>query len=866
MTYVCITGNEQSPAVLEQRIESVLASHPRVLCELRLDFLDLSPAAAFSFLARLPAEMAPRLVLTQRLKASGPLASGRCGWDVVTWQSWWRDVMALRPWFATDLDWLVLDRLAGESLAWRGGKFRSRHSFFSLHGTLDEVEHSLPGLVASARDHSAGVKVACPVETAKDLMRLADLSERLGDIPFKTVVAMGAAGKAWRWSPLAGTLTYFAADAGRATAPGQEEMAAVLPYLSTKQRPELFLLLSDNPENRYGEERWNRAFLRRGARYRYVNNATKDPPGEAWAGNMLLWMGRSGIRGASVTKPYKLCLPEAPVNTVMMRNGLWEFTNTDGEAVRRLLFSGGVKLGERVVIAGGGGAARATQETLAASGYKAELWVRDGGSLGGRPEGAALVCTWPGEFQEALVEALALEGPKGLRLVIDAQFTRAPNDSPLARWAEVVGVPYVPGSRWWREQARLQDEVWFGPSRLGKARASALALVPASKSETLRALAIAAAFGLPTEIHGPALNDDTEVFVGALEKLGVSVDRDGSLWRVFSPREMRPPPEAIDMGEGATGMRILGALSVLMEGGPLRLTGAKRLLERPQEDLLTALGARAVMDGDTGGALEIPCGASLPGAISLERSSQFATAFLIAAAAELRKGKRERYELALGGEMRSLPYVRLTLLMLREAGIAYELGERSVTLFLAEKKPRLVFQIEKDASSLAFLEVYAKRWALTSFFEGMSRQGDSIFPELLAKLPTQTSVSLRHYPDLAPPLWAAAALFRLPLEVTDCPQLQWKESNRARLLVEAAQAMGARGELRSDGFFVDFSEAKGVPKETFLRTEGDHRLSMAAGVLSTDNTNLSPDRRDCVRKSFPHFWQVLALLEEAQPG
>ena len=95
MTYVCITGNEQSSSALEQRIERVFTSHPRVLCELRLDYLDLNPAAAFSFLARLPAELAPRLVLTQRLKASGGTANGRCGWDVLTWQSWWRDVMIL---------------------------------------------------------------------------------------------------------------------------------------------------------------------------------------------------------------------------------------------------------------------------------------------------------------------------------------------------------------------------------------------------------------------------------------------------------------------------------------------------------------------------------------------------------------------------------------------------------------------------------------------------------------------------------------------------------------------------------------------------------------------------------------------------
>ena len=133
------------------------------------------------------------------------------------------------------------------------------------------------------------------------------------------------------------------------------------------------------------------------------------------------------------------------------------------------------------------------------------MLFRSGGKLGPRPEGAALVSTWPGEVQEPLVEALALHGAGQIRLVIDAQFSREPSESPLARWAAAHGFSYVSGKAWWREQARQQDRIWFGPDRLGQAREASLRLVPASKSETLRALAISAAFGVPAEIHGPAL-------------------------------------------------------------------------------------------------------------------------------------------------------------------------------------------------------------------------------------------------------------------------------------------------------------------------------------------------------------------------
>ncbi len=850
MTYVCITGNEQSPAALEQRLERVLRSHPRVLCELRLDQLDLTPSAAFGFLARLPAEMAPRLVLTQRLRTSGTIAQGGCGWDILTWQSWWRNVMALRPWYAVDIDWIVLDRLAGDALEWRG-KFRARHAFFSLHASLDELAAELPALVASAREYGAGVKIAAPVQGAGDLARMAELTAALADLPIQIAVAIGAAGRAWRWSRLAGDLTYFAADAGRATAAGQDTLSAVLPYLSTRRRPSLYLLLGDNPENRYGEERWNRAFLRRGASAHYINSFSSDAPGAEWRENSLQWMEKAGVAGASVTKPYKLSFP-SPTNTLSWKEGSWQTANTDGEAVSEILREYGLSAPATVVIAGGGGAARAVAEGLAAKGFTPKLWVREQGRLGPCPEGVAFVSTWPGEYQEALVEALG--NTKGFQVVVDAQFSRA--DCPLALWSRDVA--YVPGARWWRAQARLQDKIWFGPDRLGDAREAVLDLVPSSKSESLRALAIAAAFGVKAEIRDLASNQDTEVFAKALEKMGVALDRDGSLLRLFPPRVLHAPETVLEMEDGATGLRLLAALSAVIEtGGRLRLGGSAQLQERPHADL--ALGTTASWP------LEIATGQDLPTVVSLERSSQFATAFLIAGAAAVWRGRPE-YCLRLEGEARSESYLQLTLDILRETGLSVEMNAREVRVRPGTKKEKFQFQMQKDASSLAFLEVYARRWGLRSFFDHPSRQGDAVFPRLLDDLQAGKALSLRHTPDLAPPLWAAAALFRLPMEVKDCPQLRHKESDRIALLVEATKALGVEAEERPDGFVVDFRRLRPPRQEIFLRTEGDHRIAMACGLLAVDGLAVAPDRRDCVRKSFPQFWQALALLEEALPG
>jgi 3-phosphoshikimate 1-carboxyvinyltransferase len=860
MTYVCVTGNEQSAAALEQRIERVLSSHPRVLCELRLDFLDLSPAATFGFLARIPVDLTTRLILTQRLKASGPLSSGHCNWDVLTWQSWWQDVMAFRPWYGVDLDWLVLDSLTGESLIWHGGKFRAKHAFFSLHATISELEQMLPNIMASAREHQSGVKVAAPVETAADLARLAKIAVQLKELPFHTIVAMGEAGRAWRWSSLAGNVTYFAAEGGRATAPGQEPFSSVLPYLSSKQRPNLFLLLGDNPDNRYGEERWNRAFLQRGARNRYINSFSLDRPSPEWAANTEYWLGGAGVSGASVTKPYKLCFPQ-PTNTLKRRGEDWARENFDGAAVVEILERHALAKGSRVVIAGGGGAAQAVASGLREKGFEPKLWVRQEGRLAARPDGEAFVSTWPGEYQEALVDALGAN--TNFQLVIDAQFSRPAAQAPLAHWATEKNLPYVPGTVWWKEQARLQDQFWFGEDRLGTAREAVLALVPSSKSETLRALAIALAFGVSTEIRHPGISDDTEVFATAMEAIGASIDRNNDIWRIFPLAKLQAPNEPFSMGEGATGLRMLAALSPLFCGGPLVIDASPSLRARPMEEIYTGLGLEPSAEWP----MKIPAGSALPESISLERSSQFASAFLIAGAAQVFRGTRERYCLTFTGERRSETYLQLTLAFLRETGLAVSESGNRVEIARGEPKSKLLFTIERDASALAFLEVYARRWKLKSFIPAdMSRQGDAAFPQLLTQALHAGEVSLPHHPDLAPALWAAAALFRRKLVIMDCPQLHLKESDRAKLLVQAALTLGAQAEERPDGFWVDFSRFVPAEKELFLRTDGDHRLAMAFGIVATDYPQVAPDRRDCVRKSFPNFWQALTRLEEALPG
>ncbi len=857
MTYVCITGNESDPGALRQRVDEVIRSHSRVLCELRLDFLDLSPAHAFSFLAKLPSDWAPRLVITQRLRASGLAGQGRCGWDVPTWQSWWKDVMSLRPWFAVDLDWLVIDRITGESLDWQG-TFRGRHAFFSLHGTLEEAENLGQELASSARKHNAGIKIAAPVRGPRCLARLMDLSDRLGEFPLKTMAAMGDAGRAWRWSPLAGNLSYFAFDETRTTASGQHTFADVKPYLTDRQRPDLYLLWSDDPQNRHGERLWNQTFLSRDANARYVNVASSDIPESAedrqsWARDALRWMERAGVKGASVTKPFKEIFPPVlggfgSVNT-LWRDGGWKCASTDGEAVCRIL-EARVDRSLPVAVLGGGGAAQAVVHSLREAGWSVAQYRRnqDGSLPKGNGE-AIIVSTWPGPFQERLVEEMA--GWHDVRLCVDAQFSRREDESPLALWCRKKAIPYVPGTEWWHWQALGQDRLWFGVDRPGpRALQKLQEFVPGSKSETIRALAIAAVRAGRTEIQSPSRCRDTEAFRAAVEKLGVDVEDRGDSW-IVTPAPLRAPKSAVFCDEGATGLRILTALAPAMEGDALLLDAADSLRRRP--------GANGIVPVWP---MRVSLPAQLPVVVPGSASSQFATGALIAAAS-LAARTRETQGFSLDTKPRSAPYLGLTRLMLEEAGavVSCEGLEWRVSIGPSWSLPWLP-RIHADSSAMAFLEVVARAQGATLMHRETSRQGDSAFPQLLDQwLQSGGPVDLGDHPDLAPPFLAAAVVLRRPLTITGAPHLRFKESDRVELLVDLAHAIGMAAEAMPDGFAV--SGAVRAPAR--IRTAGDHRIAMAAGVIGIFFPGVEPDDRKCVEKSFPRFWGALQLLKEMFP-
>ncbi|MDT7598611.1 MAG: 3-phosphoshikimate 1-carboxyvinyltransferase, partial [Pseudonocardiales bacterium] len=198
-------------------------------------------------------------------------------------------------------------------------------------------------------------------------------------------------------------------------------------------------------------------------------------------------------------------------------------------------------------------------------------------------------------------------------------------------------------------------------------------VAPGSKSQTNRALLLAALSGGECTVAGAPASRDTALMVGALRALGVPVRGAGELIEVGAHDGWRGGTE-VDVGLAGTVMRFVPPAAVLA-AGPVRFDGDPRARERPMGpvlDGLRALGARVETHGNgdnlpftlhgTGG---------LPGGevvLDASGSSQFVSGLLLSGAA-YDKGLTVHHRDPHGKPVPSLPHIEMTVQMLRAAGV-----------------------------------------------------------------------------------------------------------------------------------------------------------------------------------------------------
>ncbi|WP_418282349.1 3-phosphoshikimate 1-carboxyvinyltransferase [Halorubrum sp. DTA98] len=424
---------------------------------------------------------------------------------------------------------------------------------------------------------------------------------------------------------------------------------------------------------------------------------------------------------------------------------------------------------------------------------------------------------------------------------------------------------------------------------------------PPSKSYTHRAL-LAAGYSDGATVRSPLVSADTKATARAVTAFGGDVDRDRDADAfVVDGFGGRPdvPDDVIDCANSGTTTRLVTATAALADGGTV-LTGDASLRSRPQGPLLDALsdlGVRAESTRGNGQAPLVVFGPLSGGDVAIpgDVSSQYVTALLMAGAVT-----DEGIDVALTTELKSAPYVDITLELLAEFGIeATPIGgdardaERATGATSAAGADGFsvpggqtyepdggTYTVPGDFSSISYLVAAGAVAAHPDDsvrIEGArpSAQGDSAIVEIAERMGAAidwnrddgvitversalsgVEVDVGDTPDLLPTIATLGAIADGDTRIVNCEHVRYKETDRVSAMAEELAKLGAETTEEPDVLTVHGSESD--LSGATVDGRADHRIVMAlavAGLVADGTTTIRGGEH--VDVSFPDFFSTL---------
>ncbi|MFP5283483.1 MAG: 3-phosphoshikimate 1-carboxyvinyltransferase [Actinomycetes bacterium] len=404
--------------------------------------------------------------------------------------------------------------------------------------------------------------------------------------------------------------------------------------------------------------------------------------------------------------------------------------------------------------------------------------------------------------------------------------------------------------------------------------------LPGSKSETNRALVLAALADGPSVITGGLEARDTALMRNALRALGVVITEAGETWRVEPPEQLRSGG-TVDCGLAGTVMRFVPPVAALAPG-PVTFDGDHQAYARPIAVVLEALetlGA-TVEEGRRSLPFTLVGRPDLPGGVvtvDASASSQFVSGLLLAGARYAR-GVDVRHD---GKEMPSRPHVEMTVAMLRARGVAVDDGEPNRWVVSPGTLAARDVVIEPDLSNaapfLAAAAVTGGSVTVPHWPTDTTQPGDhlrdilELFGAQVALINGACTVSgtdhlhgvdldLREASELTPVVAALAALADSSTHLRGIAHIRGHETDRLAALEAELRRMGAGVHQTDDGLVIHPRLLGGVT----WRTYADHRMAQAGAVLGLVVEDMTIDDLGVTSKTMPEFgrlWQ--AMIEDS---
>ena len=383
--------------------------------------------------------------------------------------------------------------------------------------------------------------------------------------------------------------------------------------------------------------------------------------------------------------------------------------------------------------------------------------------------------------------------------------------------------------------------------------------ITGSKSETNRLLFLQSLF--PNfKIQNKSNSDDSSIMQAALKSTS----------------------DFIDINHAGTAMRFLTSYFSQLEGREVILTGSERMQQRPIKilvDALRSLGASIEYEKKQGyPPLRIKGKKLDGGTISLpaDISSQYISS-LIMLGAVLKAG----IELNLKGTITSMPYINMTLDLLKRLGIKTEFKGHRILVKNTSKSKNTIQVVESDWSSASYFFSIAalsdKAKIHLSNFKSNSLQGDSILRIIYKQLgvnsyfkgnnlilekenissPKRIKWDLSNAPDIAQTIAVSCYGLGVACDLEGLHTLKIKETDRLVALDTELSKLGAKISVTNKSLHLasDQDFQKGITISTY----NDHRMAMAFAPLAL-KIPLSVKKAEVVSKSYPSFWEDLNSL------
>ncbi len=402
-----------------------------------------------------------------------------------------------------------------------------------------------------------------------------------------------------------------------------------------------------------------------------------------------------------------------------------------------------------------------------------------------------------------------------------------------------------------------------------KSEVNGTVVPPPSKSYTHRAF-ISAALSPKGRVYNALISEDTVSTLRGCIKLGARVSRK-KCWEIRGVDEISSSGYFNFENSGTTLRIFTGLLSLSISPDFSVLDGDSSLRKRPNRELAQALmklGARLIGDEMFRPPIKVK-GVLKGGEVEIKAaSSQFVTSLLFS----LPMARCESRVKVI--EIKSRPYIDITLHVLEESGIKVERNGSEFVIPPDQRFKLRSFSVPIDFSSASYLiaaGLLAGKVVLNNVTE--SRQGDrrivDICREMGGKVEWKAekivaekselegiAVDASDIPDLVPTIAVLGAVAKGRTEIYNAEHLRLKEIDRIEGIAKNLRSLGVDVKVREDGLEIvgGKKEFKGT-----VNSFGDHRMALAFSLLGLLG-EVRCRNAEVVSVSYPGFFDVLRSL------